>query len=96
MASRIGNLFSSGSTSTEQGNRSSFGFADDGLPEGKRDLFDSRVGTGAFQSNTMAQKTDEDEGRPPYLHVRGRNVQAIQTLLILIVHDCWRNWRHHR
>jgi len=68
MASRIGNLFSSGSTSTEQGNRSSFGFADDGAPEGKRDLVDARVGTGAFQSKTMAQKADEEEGRPPYLH----------------------------
>ncbi|KAH6671861.1 mitochondrial carrier domain-containing protein [Halenospora varia] len=68
LASRVANLFSSG-TSTPQQGRDEFGFVDDGVPEGKQTFSDFKLGTEGFRSDTMAQKeVEEEEGRPPYLH----------------------------
>jgi hypothetical protein len=69
LTSRVANLFSSGSPSTQQG-RNEFGIVDDGLPGGKQTFADVNLGPEGFRSKTMAPKKDEEEGRPPYLHVR--------------------------
>ena len=60
LASRVTNFFSA-----QRGERNNLGFADadDGLAGG----IDGRLG---IRSETMAQKAVEEEGRPPYLHVR--------------------------
>ncbi|KAE8442100.1 hypothetical protein EG329_003858 [Mollisiaceae sp. DMI_Dod_QoI] len=59
LGSRVANLFS-GSTNSQR-DRESFGIVDDGLPNVK-------LGTQGFGSDTMASQTDQEEGRPPYLH----------------------------
>ena len=71
LASRVTNFFSS-SSSIQRQERNDLGFADadDGLPGGKGSFVDGRLGTKGFRTDTMAQKTVEEEGRPPYLHVR--------------------------
>jgi hypothetical protein len=69
LTSRVANLFSSGSTGTQQ-DRSDIGFVDDGLSGGKQAFPDVKLGTEGYRSETMAQKAHEEEGRPPYLHVR--------------------------
>ncbi len=69
LGSLVANLFS-GSTSRTQQVRNEFEFADDGLSEGKPTFADTKFGSGGFRSETMASKEDEEEGRPPYVHVR--------------------------
>ena len=71
LASRVANLFSSGST-TKTADRNEFGFVDDGLSEGKETFADVRLGREGIRSKTMAPKAVEEEARPPYLHVRWR------------------------
>lgn len=91
LASRVANLFSSG-TSTPQQGRDEFGFVDDGVPEGKQTFSDFKLGTEGFRSDTMAQKeVEEEEGRPPYLHVRW-SYASFYSKLICEVHDRRRNW----
>jgi hypothetical protein len=68
LSSRVANLFS-GSTNAQQ-TCNDFGLVDNGLPEGKPTFADVKLGTESFHSGTMSPKADEDEGRPPYLHVR--------------------------
>jgi hypothetical protein len=68
LASRVTNLFSSGSPGTgQEGN--DIGLADDGLSRGKGTLADGIFGGAAFKSETMGPQNGEEEGRPPYLHV---------------------------
>ena len=70
LASRVTNLFSSGSTNTRGENRNSLGFADDGLSGGDDNLTRIIMGTELVGSGTtMAPEALEDEARPPYLHV---------------------------
>jgi hypothetical protein len=71
LASRVTNLFSSGSTGgtgPEEGNET--GLASDGLERGNRRMEDGILGARAFKPETMSPQTVEEEGRPPYLHVR--------------------------
>jgi len=69
LASRVANLISPSSTSSQQ-SRNEFGLVDDGVPAGKPNLADIKLGSERVISETMAQKTVEEETRPPYLHVR--------------------------
>jgi hypothetical protein len=68
LASKVANLFSSGSTNAET-NRIGFGFSEDGLSRGKDTFADVKFGSEGFASETMAPKALEEEGRSPYLHV---------------------------
>lgn len=67
LTSRITNLFSSGPAKPQQ-DRGDLGFIDDGISAGKQGYKDTKFGTKA--AVTMAQEVDEEEARPPYLHVR--------------------------
>ncbi|KAF4632285.1 hypothetical protein G7Y89_g5846 [Cudoniella acicularis] len=69
LASRVANLFSSG-TSTTQQDRNDFGFVDDGVPARKQTFADVKLGTRRVRSDTMASKAieEEEESRPPYIH----------------------------
>ncbi len=67
LGSRVANLFS-GSTRTQQ-DRNEFGIADDGLSGGKQTFDDVKLGEEGVRQDIMASKADEEEGRPPYLHV---------------------------
>ena len=69
LASRLSNFFSSSTSTQQEGNDLDFADADDGLPRGKGSVADGRLVKG-FRSENMAQKAVEEEGRPPYLHVR--------------------------
>jgi hypothetical protein len=69
LASKVANLFSSGSTSA-QTNRNGFGFVDDGLPGGKHTFADVELGPEGYTPEIMAPKAVEEERRSPYLHVR--------------------------
>jgi hypothetical protein len=69
LASKVANLFSSGSTNA-QTNRNGFGFAEDGLSGGKDTFADVKLGSEGFTPEIMASKALEEEGRSPYLHVR--------------------------
>lgn len=69
LASRVANLFSSSTTSPQQ-NRNEFGLVDDGVPAGRQHFADIKLGAETVMSETVAQKAVEEEGRPPYLHVR--------------------------
>lgn len=69
LASFVANFFSR-STSTAREDRNDLGLADYGLPGGKGSFVDVTLGTAALMPETLAQKADEEEGRPPYLHVR--------------------------
>jgi hypothetical protein len=69
LTSKVANLFSPGSTNT-QPNRNDFGFVDDGLPGGKQNFADVKLGPEAFTPENMVSKTVEEEERRPYLHVR--------------------------
>ena len=64
LASRVTNFFSA-----QRGERNDLGFADgdDVLPGGKGSFVNGTLGG---MSEIMAQKAVEEEGRPPYLHVR--------------------------
>ena len=66
LTSRVNNLFSSGSTKQEP-DSGDLSFVDDGLSGGKRDFTDSKFGTSTVVK--MAQEEEEEEARPPYLHV---------------------------
>lgn len=70
LASHVTNLFSSGSPGTgpEEGNGN--GLATDGLSRGNGSIEDGILGATPFKSKTMPPQTIEEEGRPPYLHVR--------------------------
>lgn len=75
LASRISNLFSGSpapSRTAENSDDPRLGLGDDGadVPE----LFSAHITEriqegGARHTDTMAPKNDEEEGRPPYLHV---------------------------
>ena len=69
LASKVANLFSSGSTNS-QPNRNHFGFVDDGLSGGKHTFADVKLGPEGFMPEIMASKAVEEERRSPYLHVR--------------------------
>lgn len=73
LGSLVTNLFcaSTPTPKSQQQDRNEFTFADDGLSAGKQDFADANVRSGRFRTETMAPKEDEEEGRPPYLHVRG-------------------------
>lgn len=66
LTSRVVNLFSSGSAGSPAEDRTKFGIVDDG---GEEDV-NVRVGKRLLGSKVMAQEEVEEEGRPPYLHVR--------------------------
>ncbi len=68
LSSQIASLLF-GSQTTQQ-TRSDFGIVDDGLPGGKQSFADVRFGTADFRSDIMVSVEDEEEARPPYLHVR--------------------------
>ena len=68
LASKVANLFSSGSTNA-QTNRNVFAFSEDGLSGGKDTFVDVKLGSEGFMSENMASKAVEEEGRSPYLHV---------------------------
>jgi hypothetical protein len=78
LASKVANLFSSGSTNTHP-NRNDFGFVDDGLSEGKQTFADVKLGPEGFTSEIMVSKAVEEEGRPPYLHVSHPHVEPEAT-----------------
>lgn len=74
LASRISNLFSgSGNPRTvEDSGITKLGRGDDGVAD--EELFSANTTRrvhegGARHKDTMAPKNDEEEGRPPYLHV---------------------------
>jgi hypothetical protein len=69
LASKVANLFSSGS-SNSQSKRNSFGFPEDGLSGGKDTFADVKLGPEVITSEIMASKAVEEESRSPYLHVR--------------------------
>jgi hypothetical protein len=83
LASRVSNLISSGSPGTRQEVDNDIGLADDGLSGGKGSLADGRFGAAHFKSETMSPQTIEEEGRPPYLHVRVTTSSASKTTLTL-------------
>jgi hypothetical protein len=70
LASRVANFLSIRSANPSPEERHDFGFADDGPPKGEGSFVDGKLDTEAFRSETMAPKTNEEEGRPPYIHVR--------------------------
>ena len=69
LTSRVANLFFTGSTNAA-GDHNRLGFADDGLAGGRVNFSDVRLGTDIISSKTMPSEALEEEGRPPYLHVR--------------------------
>lgn len=74
LASRISNLFSgSGNPRTEENiGITKLGRGDDGVADEELFSANTTQGThegGARHTDTMAPKNDEEEGRPPYLHV---------------------------
>jgi hypothetical protein len=91
LGSSVANLFFSGPTNTQQEDRNRLGFADDGLPGGKQSFTDVRFGTELVESETMAPKALEEEGRPPYLHV-GYSVTFPVSCLIALGHDRGWHW----
>jgi hypothetical protein len=93
LASRVANLFSSGSTDAPREGNNSLGFDNDGLPGGKETFIDVRLGVELARPENMAPKALED-GRPPYLHVSYFSSFEKQILMSL-VHDRRRAWRYH-
>ncbi|RDL31432.1 uncharacterized protein BP5553_09641 [Venustampulla echinocandica] len=67
LASRVVNLFSSGTNSTQQ-DRNEISFVDDGAAAGSQAFANIKSRTRSDMSEPMASKALEDEGRPPYLH----------------------------
>lgn len=68
LTSRLTNLFS-GSTKSQQ-DSSSLGLIDDGLSGAGGNFTGTRFGAKSLgPKETMAQEADEEEARPPYLHV---------------------------
>ncbi len=68
LASLVANLFSPESTRTAP-SRTGFGIVDDG-ESGGNSFADVKLRTEGLGTNTMASEALEEEGRPPYLHVR--------------------------
>lgn len=69
LGSLVANLFS-GSTPRSQENRNQLGFVDDGLEGGKQTFADANFDARRFRTENMAPKAvEEEESRPPYLHV---------------------------
>ena len=69
LGSLVANLFSSSTTKPQEA-RNDIDFADDGLSGGKPTFMATEFGERGFRPETMAPKEAEEEGRPPYLHVR--------------------------
>jgi hypothetical protein len=69
LASRVANLFSGSSTSAGQ-DQSQFTLANDGLSDRHISLSGVESRRRGAYSDTMSPKEVEEEGRPPYLHVR--------------------------
>lgn len=92
LGSRVANLFS-GTSNTQQDR--SLGFVDDGLPVGKQTFTDVKLEVQRLGSDRMASQTDEEEARPPYIHVRFWVSSCFVVLLISIVYDCRRARRNH-
>lgn len=96
LTSRVANLFFSGTAnSPEDCNR--LPFAEDGLVGGKDTFSGIKLGTELTGSKTMAPKALEEEGRPPYIHVRltiSKRREAVTDSYI--VYDCWRSRRYYR
>jgi len=68
LASRVANLFYTGSTNTQREDRNRLAITDNGLPGGRETPIDVRFRPEFVGSGTMAPKTVEEEDRPPYLH----------------------------
>lgn len=66
LTSAVTNLFSSGSAKHQQ-DRRELGFVDDGILGGKQPFDDTQFGT--KMAVAMAEEMEEEEPRPPYLHV---------------------------
>lgn len=88
LASRISNLFSgSGNPRTEEESGiTKLGRGDDGVAD--EELFSANTTRrihegGARHTDTMAPKNDEEEGRPPYLHVCLR--QRTEKMLLMAI-----------
>jgi len=95
LASRVANLFSGSSNVAEQ-DQSKFNLANDGLSDRHINFPDVESRRKGAYLHTMAQKEVKEEGRPPYLHVRPLFPFSIYiSLLTLIVHDRWWNWRYY-
>lgn len=95
LASRVANLFSGSTTSAEQ-DQSKFSLANDGLSDRHINFPDVQSRRKGTHSDAMAQKEVEEEGRPPYLHVRPFSLSLVLVrILTLIVHDRWWNWRYY-
>ena len=94
LTSRVTNLFSA-SANTQQA-RDELNLVDNGLSGGKQAFSDVVTGREGLKLKSMASVGLEDEGRPPYLHVR-THFHLHGQILIRIVHDCWRfrryDWR---
>lgn len=76
LASRVVNLFSPGTNSTQR-DRNEISFVDDGAAAGSQAFADTKSNTRSDMSEPMESKALEDEGRPPYLHV-SRNALGLE------------------
>jgi hypothetical protein len=94
LASRVANLFSGSSTTPGQ-DQSKFNLANDGLSDRHINFPDVESRRKGVYSHTMVQKEVKEEGRPTYLHVRPLFPFSVFSLLTLIVHDRWWNWRYY-
>jgi len=69
LTSRVSNLFA-GSSSTHEQNHNGFDLKDDGLSNDRIALANGSSISRVAKSDAMAQKViEEEEDRPPYLHV---------------------------
>jgi len=68
LTSLVASLFA-GSSNTQQ-NRNDFGIVDDGLSSGKQTFADVNLGAQELRADTMIAVVEDEEARPPYLHVR--------------------------
>jgi hypothetical protein len=70
LTSRVANLFSGTTNSVEQ-DQSQFSLTDDGLPDRHINIPDVGSRRREPRSSIMTRKeVEEEEARPPYLHVR--------------------------
>lgn len=70
LASHVTNLFSSGSPGTGPEDGNGISLANDGLSKGHGSMEDGISRSLPSRSETMPPQMIEEEGRPPYLHVR--------------------------
>lgn len=76
LTSRVANLFSGTANSAKQ-DQSQFSLTDDGLPDRYINIPDVGSGIRETGSKIMEQKkVEEEEARPPYLHVRAVHFTA--------------------